>query len=64
MQTGILGPSWKRFLDPQGPGSDRLYHGTIRIRGAEGFAQPARLSEWAGRTVTIPDGVTRSGSGL
>jgi hypothetical protein len=59
-QTGIFGPSWKKFVDPQGPGSDHLYYGTIQIRGAEGFAQPARLSQWVGRAVTIPDGASNA----
>ncbi len=32
-QTGGLGATWKRYVDPQGPNADRLYHGLIRIPG-------------------------------
>jgi hypothetical protein len=32
-QTGGLGKTWKRYVDPQGPNADRLYHGLIRIPG-------------------------------
>jgi hypothetical protein len=34
VQTGGLGKTWKRYVDPQGPNSDRLYHGLIWIPGA------------------------------
>ena len=33
-QTGGLGKTWKRYVDPQGPNSERLYYGTIWIPGA------------------------------
>ena len=26
-------PTWKRYVDPQGPNADRLYHGLIEIPG-------------------------------
>ncbi len=32
-QTGGLGATWKRYVDPQGPNADRLYHGLIEIPG-------------------------------
>ena len=32
-QTGGLGKTWKRYVDPQGPNADRLYHGLIEIPG-------------------------------
>ena len=32
-QTGGHGKTWKRYVDPQGPNADRLYHGLIRIPG-------------------------------
>jgi hypothetical protein len=32
-QTGGHGKTWKRYVDPQGPNSDRLYHGLIGIPG-------------------------------
>jgi hypothetical protein len=33
-QTGGHGKTWKRYVDPQGPSSDRLYHGLIWLPGA------------------------------
>lgn len=34
VQTGGRGRTWKRYVDPSGPNSDRLYHGQIQIPGA------------------------------
>ena len=34
VQTGGHGKTWKRYVDPRGPNSDRLYHGLIQIPGA------------------------------
>src|SRR5215470_7699945 len=34
VQTGGSGRTWKRYVDPQGPNSDHLYHGLIEIPGA------------------------------
>ena len=34
VQTGGVGKTWKRYVDPQGPNSDRLYHGVIVMDGA------------------------------
>ena len=31
VQTGGLGKTWKLYVDPRGPNSDRLYHGLIHI---------------------------------
>jgi hypothetical protein len=31
VQTGGNGKTWKRYVDPSGPNSDRLYHGLIGI---------------------------------
>jgi hypothetical protein len=33
VQTGGHGLTWKRYVDPQGPNSDRLYHGRITLPG-------------------------------
>ncbi len=40
-QTGGLGATWKRYVDPQGPNADRLYHGLIRIPGATDSFKPS-----------------------
>src|SRR5712671_6339427 len=34
VQTGGVGKTWKRYVDPQGPNADHLYHGLIQIPGA------------------------------
>jgi hypothetical protein len=34
VQTGGLGQTWKLYVDPSGPNSDRLYHGLAWIPGA------------------------------
>jgi hypothetical protein len=33
VQTGGTGKTWKRYVNPSGPNSDRLYHGLIQIPG-------------------------------
>ena len=32
-QTGGIGRTWKRYVDPSGKDSDRLYHGLIQLPG-------------------------------
>ena len=34
VQTGGAGKTWKRYVNPSGSNSDRLYHGLIQIPGA------------------------------
>jgi hypothetical protein len=51
VQTGGHGKTWKRYVDPQGPNSDRLYHGLVQLPGVTGglvriasiLGQPKRL---------------------
>lgn len=52
VQTGGLGKTWKRYVDPSGANSDRLYHGTIWIPGATGPMQT--LPGVVGRWLQIP----------
>ncbi len=33
VQTGGTGKTWKRYVNPSGPNSDRLYHGLIQLPG-------------------------------
>jgi hypothetical protein len=54
VQTGGSGSTWKRYVNPSGPNSDKLYHGQIQIPGAT--LGLVRLSGIAGRTVSIPQG--------
>jgi hypothetical protein len=61
VQTGGSGKTWKRYVDPQGPNSDRLYHGVIWIPGITGGLpirnqpQPSkRLAEMNNKTFVLP----------
>jgi hypothetical protein len=50
VQVGGHGPSRRRYVDPQGPDSDQLYHGLIRLPGMP----PRRLNDVLGVPITIP----------
>ncbi len=52
VQTGGHGRTWKRYVNPGGSNSDRLYHGLIWIPGATGSL--VRIQSVIGRTLTIP----------
>ncbi len=53
VQTGGHGLTWKRYVDPQGPNSDRLYHGLITIPGITGPSL-VRIQGIVGKTLQIP----------
>jgi hypothetical protein len=56
VQTGGKGLTWKRYVDPTGDKSDKLYHGEISIPGATNgleFFKPAQPTVY-----TIPAGAT------
>jgi hypothetical protein len=61
VQTGGSGLTWKRYVNPAGPNSDRLYHGLINIPGVtNGFV---RIQDFGLNTVhqipkVLPTGVT------
>lgn len=50
VQTGGSGATWKRFVNPQGPNSDRLYHGLISIPGRT----EQRIQGVVGQTIQLP----------
>lgn len=54
VQTGGAGKTWKRYVNPQGPNSDRLYHGLIWIPGATG--QLVRISSVIDRPLRVSGG--------
>jgi hypothetical protein len=55
VQTGGTGATWKRYVNPSGPNSNRLYWGTISIPGAtEGVV---RISDVIGKTLTVSAGL-------
>ena len=57
VQTGGHGKTWKLYVDPQGPDSDRLYHGLINLPGVTAGANLDRIIGYVGRQFTIPDQV-------
>jgi hypothetical protein len=62
-QTGGIGATWKRYVNPQGPNSGQLYHGLILIPGVTpgmpgvGNDGLVRISSLLGQTVQIPAGI-------
>ena len=55
VQTGGSGATWKRYLNPSGPNSNRLYWGTISIPAAtQGVV---RISDVIGRPLTVATGI-------
>ena len=55
VQTGGHGATWKRYVNPSGPNSNRLYWGTISIPGAT--AGLVRVSDAMGKTLTVATGI-------
>jgi hypothetical protein len=47
VQTGGHGKTWKRYVDPLGPNSDKLYHGMVLIPGAIGELPADSLDRFA-----------------
>ncbi len=52
VQTGGVGSTWKRYVNPSGPNSDRLYFGLIEIAGV---IAPTRFNQLP-QMITIPTG--------
>ena|ERR1043166_6379056 len=54
VQTGGRGLTWKRYVDPSGANSDRLYHGLIRLPGQGGMI---RIGEFMNnlKQYTVPE---------
>jgi hypothetical protein len=55
VQTGGHGRTWKRYVNPSGPNSDRLYHGMIWIPGAH--SDLVRIGGAIGRPIVVPAAV-------
>jgi hypothetical protein len=55
VQTGGRGRTWKRYVDPSGPNSDRLYHGLIFIPGLTQAGSLQRISTVTGRQYVLPN---------
>jgi hypothetical protein len=54
VQTGGSGKTWKRYVDPEGANSDRLYHGLISIAGVTNGL--VRLQSIVGKTLPAASG--------
>ena len=58
VQTGGSSATWKRYVNPSGPNSNKWYWGTISIPGAtQGFV---RISDILGKTLTVSPGLPDS----
>ena len=53
VQTGGLGATWKRYVNPAGDNSDRLYHGLIRIPTGTKNSGLVRINSIIETTLTV-----------
>jgi hypothetical protein len=53
VQTGGWGSTWKRYVNPGGPNSDRLYHGLVRIPTATANSALVRINSVVGRYLVV-----------
>lgn len=51
VQTGGHGLTWKRYVDPQGPNSDKLYHGRLTLPGLPDMRIDDFLNRYGGTWV-------------
>src|SRR6478609_11058273 len=52
--TSHSADSWRRFVDPSGLNSNRLFHGLIRLPGHPPGGGLVRVQTLMGRSLTIP----------
>jgi len=55
VQTGGLGRTWKRYVNPSGPKSDKFYHGLIHIPGSTNGTGLVRTKDVIGKEIKIND---------
>jgi hypothetical protein len=55
VQTGGTGDTWKLYVFPKGPQSDRLYHGLILIPGLT--IQAVRIADIVDQPLVVPESV-------
>ena len=58
VQTGGSGSTWKRYVDPSGPNSDRLYHGLVGLPFLNHMRLLDFLNSYRGTYVAPPGGYT------
>ena len=54
VQTGGVGSTWKRYVNPSGPNADHLYHGLINIPGNPPGGALVRIQTVVGRRLLVP----------
>jgi hypothetical protein len=56
VQSGGLGDTWKRYVDPDdGSGHlDSQYYGTVQIVGVTGNSNPQTIKHWIGSSFVVP----------
>ena len=55
VQSGGHGVTWKRYVNPAGPNSSRLYHGLVGVRTANGsFVYPLQRFPSTSATTIVP----------
>ena len=54
VQTGGTGKTWKRYVDPTGPNSDKLYHGVIALNNLIIIPPPEPNVTCCANSPTIP----------
>jgi hypothetical protein len=52
-QSGGVGSTWHRYVNPSGGNTDRLYHGTISIPGVTGPSL-VRIQGWVNKWIQLP----------
>ena len=53
VQTGGRGRTWKRYVNPAGPNSDRLYHGLVRIPTGTANSALVQIKSVIGRQLKV-----------
>ncbi len=53
VQTGGSGQTWKRYVNPSGPNSDRLYHGLVRIPTGTKNSALVRIKDVISNPITV-----------
>jgi hypothetical protein len=54
VQTGGVGATWKRYVNPSGPNADHLYHGLINIPGNPPGGALVRVQTVVGKRLIVP----------
>ncbi len=53
VQTGGTGSTWKRYVNPSGPGAETKYHGMIRIPSGTKDSALVEIKDVVAKTITV-----------